>query len=163
MLICALWAPLFSPGGAGGVQGEGGIGSGVHYLYRMGGGGRVPLSLQQFCGYIAVQFCQRSHPSLWFWRSMASCLSIAKFTIQCPGNQTPQFLPTRTSAWGFLIRYCVSLIVVRKNPPMAILATIKASRIWDCFSCTWPPCLVIAGDVLKTYKKLVAALYNELW
>jgi len=43
------------------------------------------------------------------------------------------------------------------QPSLAILAIFKARRMSDCSSCTWPPCLAIVADMLKTSKKLVAA------
>jgi len=39
----------------------------------------------------------------------------------------------------------------------------KATHLLDCSCCTWPPCLAIVADMLKTYKKLVAASKNEIW
>jgi len=105
----------------------------------------------------AVPFWQGMQPSVWFSRTFAGCLSIAAFTLLCPGNSTLRFFSSRTSARGFLISCCISSIAARENPPLAMLAIFKARRMSDCSSCTWPPCLAIVADMLKTSRKLVAA------
>jgi len=122
-----------------------------------GGGASVPLRLQRVCGFCAVTFWQGRQPSVWFSRTIAGCLSIAAFTLLCPANTTPRFFSSRTTARGFLISCCVYLLTARKNPSLAMLATLKARHMSDCSSCTRPPCLAIVADMLKTYKKLVAA------
>jgi len=61
------------------------------------------------------------------------------------------------SEWRFLISCCISSLAACQNPPLAILAIFKARHMLDCSSCTWPPCLTIVADMLKTYMKLVAA------
>jgi len=96
------------------------------------------------------------------WRSFAGCLSIAAYTSLYPGNPVPRFGSVRTSARGVLIRYCASSIAACKNSSLAILAIFKARRMSDCCSCSWPPCLAIVPDTLKTNKKLVAASNNEI-
>jgi len=138
-----------SPDGTCGGSGRGGAG--------LGGGAPLPLHLQRVCGCFVVPFWQWRQPSIWFSRTIAGCLSIAAFTLLCPGNSTPRFCPSRTSAWGVLISCCVSSIAARENPPLAILAIFKARRMSDCSSCTRPPCLAIVADMLKTSRKLVAA------
>jgi len=90
-------------------------------------------------------------------RTIDGCLSITAFTLLCPGNTTPRFFPFRTSAYGFLISCCVSSIAAQENSSLAILALFKARCMSDCSSCNWPPCLAIVDEMLKTYKKLVAA------
>jgi len=105
---------------------------------------------------------QGRHPSMWFWPSVARCLAIAAFTYLCPGNSTSCFLSARTSAWDLLISYCVSSIAVCEHPALAILEIFKARRRLDYSSCTWPPCLTIVVDMLKTYTNLAAASNNEI-
>jgi len=126
--------------GVGGVPYRGGVdsevGSGVSCLCQLGGGTPVSLRLQHVCRFIAVPFAQGTHPAVWFWQSIAECLSIAAFTFLCPGNSTPQFFSCWTSAQGFSIDYCVSSIVARENPPFAILAIFNDRRMSDCSSCT---------------------------
>ena len=89
--------------------------------------------------------------------------SIAVFTILCSGNSTFRYCSSQTSAQHLLIRYCVSSVATGENPLLAILAVCKARRVLDCSSCTRPPCLAIVADMLKSYKKLVAASKNEIW
>jgi len=122
-----------------------------------GGGAPVPLCLQQVWGFFAVPLGQERQLSVWFSWSIARCLAIAAFTLIGPGNTTPHFISTRTSALGFLISCCVSSIVARKNRSSAIVAIFKARCMSDCSSCTRPSCLAIVADMLKTYKKYVAA------
>jgi len=69
-----------------------------------------------------------------------------------PGNSAPHFNSSRTSAWGFLVRYCVSFIAASLNSPMAILAMFNTRNMSDYSSCTRPPCLAIVADMLKTDK-----------
>ena len=63
---------------------------------------------------------------------------------------------------GFLIRYCISSIAAHENRSWAILAISKARDNLDCSSCTRPPCLAIVTDMLKTFRKIVAASNNEI-
>jgi len=165
-MISRCWSPEVLPVDASGVPGRGGVGSGVGSgfccLRRLGGGAPVPLHLQRVCRFFEVPFWQGRHPGVWFWRSIAGCLAIAAFTLLCPGNSTPRFFSSRTSARGFLIKYYVSTTAVRENPPLAILAMFKARCMSDCSSCTRPPCLAIVADMLNTYKKLVAASNTEM-
>ena len=157
--LCVL---SLSSGREGGFVGRGGA--------CRGGGAPVPLHLQRVCGFFAVPFWQGRQPSIWFSWTIAGCLSIAAFTLLCSGNTTPSFFSSRTSARGFLISCCVSFIVVRENPSLAIVAIFKARRMLDCSSCTQPPCLAIVANMLKTYKKLVSAskvrfgyYLNHIW
>jgi len=112
--------------------------------------------------FFAVPLWQGGHPGMWFQRSIAGCLSIAAFTFLCPANSTPRSFSSRTSARGFLMRYCVSSTAARENPSLAILAIFKPRRTSVCSSCTRPPCLAIVADMLNTYKKFVAASNNEM-
>jgi len=57
----------------------------------------------------------------------------------------------------FIVRCCSFSIAAHEYPPLSGLAIFKARRMSDSSSCTWPPCLAIVADMLKTYKKLVAA------
>jgi len=86
--------------------------------------------------------------------SRVSC--IAEFTFLSPGNSTPHFISTRTSARGSLNTNWVRSIAAWEHPPLAILAILKARCIADWFSCTRPPCLAIVAAMLKTYKKSIA-------
>jgi len=142
-----------SPGGACGIRGEGGTSPHA--------GAPVPLCLQHLCRFFAVHFWQGRHPLVRFSKTIAGCLTIAAFTFVCPGNWTPHFFSSQTSARGFLIRNRDFSIVVHENPPLAILVIFKARCMLDCSSCTRPPCLVIVCAMLKTYNKLVAACKNE--
>jgi len=138
-----------SSGGAGGVRSLGGTGR--------GGGAPGPLRLQLVCGFFAVPVRRGRLSPIWFSRTVAGCLSIAAFPLLCPGNTTPHFCYSRTSAGGFLISCCVSSIAAHATPALAILAIIKVRGMSDCSSCTRPACLAIVADMLKTFKKSVAA------
>jgi len=155
--------PSLSPGGTDGVPGRDGVGSGVGYLCQSGGGAPIPLHLQRVYGFFEVPFWQGRHPFMWFWRSIAGCLSIAAFTCLCLGNLNPRCFSSQTLARRLLIRYCVSSIVAHENHPLAMLAIFKARCMSDCSSWTRPPCLVLVADTLKTYKILVAGSNNEIW
>ena len=48
------------------------------------------------------------------------------------------------------------------KPFLAIFAISKARCMLDCSSCTWPPCLALVADMLKSYKKLFTAYNNEI-
>ena len=139
-----LWAD-----GAGGIPGRGG----AHH----GGGAPVPVVLHHVCGFFAVSFWRGRQPSIWFSRICAGCHSIAAFTFIYLRKTTPRFFFSRTSEQGFFICCCVSSVASHKNPPLAILAIFKARCMADCSSCTRPPCPAIVADMLKTYRKLVAA------
>jgi len=78
-------------------------------------------------------------------------------TFRCLGNSTLGFFSARTSVQRVLIMSCVFFIAAREDPCFAISAIFKARLMSDCSSCTWPPCLAILADMLKTYKKLAAA------
>jgi len=162
LIISAGWAPEVLPVGVGGVPGEGGVGSGICSLRRAGVGAPVLLRVQLVCGFFAVPFWQGRQPDLWFWRSIAGCLCIAAFTFLGPGNSTPRFFSSRTTARGFFMRYFISSIVAREKPSLAILAIFNARCMSDCSSCTRPTCLAIVADMLKTYKTLVDAFNNEI-
>jgi len=144
--------PEVLPVAAGGVPGSGGIGSGVRSLRWSGGGAPVPFCLQRVCRFFTVPFWQGRQPDIWFWQSIAGCLCIAAFTFLCPGNSTPRFISSRTSARCCLMRYFVSSIAAREKPSLAIFAIFNARRMLDCSSCTRPPWLAIVADMLKTYK-----------
>ena len=162
LTIWAFWAPELLPVGAGGVLPKGGVASGVGCLCLSGGGVPVPLCLHCVCGFFGMPCWQGRHPAIWFWPSIARCLSIAAFTILSPGNSTPHFFSSRTSAQGLLIRNCISSIVTRERPSLDIFATSKARCMSDCSNCTRPPCLAIVADMLKTFNILVAACNNEI-
>jgi len=147
--VSELWVLSLSSGGAGGVPGL--------CVASPGGGAPMPLRLQQVCAFFAVPCWQGTQPSVWFCKTIAGYLSIAAFTLLCPGNTTPRFFNSRTAACGFVISCRVSSTAARENPSLAILAIFKARRMSDCSSCTWPPCPAIVADMSKTYKKLVAA------
>ena len=53
------------------------------------------------------------------------------------------------------MRYCLSSIAGCKNPPVSILAIVKARSMSDCFSGTRPPCLAMIAGVLKSRNKLL--------
>jgi len=160
--VSELWVLSLSSGGAGGVPGLGGA--------SCNGGAPVSLHSQRVCRFSAVPFWQGRVPSVWFSWTIAVCLSIAAFTMSCPGNTTPRFFSSWTSARGLLISWCLSSIAARKNASLAFLAIFKARRMSDCSSCTRPPCLAIVADMLKTYKELFAAsevrfgyYLNHIW
>jgi len=139
--VSELWVVSLSSGGAGGVPGLGGAGH--------GGGAAVHLHLQRVCGFFVVPLWEGRQLSVWFSWTIGGCLSIAAVTLLCPGNTTPRFFSSRTSACGVLIRCLVSSIAVRENPSLAILAIFKARHMSDCSSCTRPPCHAIVADMLK--------------
>jgi len=148
--------------GRGGTEGRGGVGSGVGWLRRLGGGAPVPLRLHRVCRFLAVHFSQGRHLAVCCWRSIARFLSITASTLLCPGNATPRIVSSWTSAWGLLIRTCGS-IAARCNRHLAIFAMFQAGCTLDCSCCSRPPCLAIVANMLKTYKKLVAAANDEIW
>jgi len=96
-----------SSDGTGGDSGWGGAG--------LGGGAPLPLCLQRVCGLWAVAIWQGRQWSVWFSRTIAGCLSIAAFTLLCPGNPTRRFFSSRTLARGFLISCCISSIAAHEN------------------------------------------------
>jgi len=161
-MISAHWVQSLLPGGMGGILGGGRVGSELSCLCLSGWGAPVPLGLKRDCGCFAVPLWQGMHLSGSFWQSIAWCLSIAAFTFVCPGNSTPRLISSWTSARGVLIRYRVFLIAGCEYPPGAILAIFKARHMSDCSSCTRPPYLAMVADMLKTYKKLVAASNNKI-
>ena len=112
-------------GGRGGALGGCGFGFGVGCLSRFGGGPPMPLRPQLVWGLCAVPFWQGRQLSVWCSQSIAACLSVAAFTFTCLGNPTPCFISSRTTAWCYLIRNCVSPIVARENPP------------WPCWPYSW--------------------------
>ena len=122
----------------------------------------MPLHLQGVWGFCAVPCWQGRQPSVRFSQSIARCRSIADFTFSCPGNSTPRFFASWTSARGFLMMNCISSIAARENPPLAILAIFKARHVSDCSSCTRPLCLAIVADMLKTHKQSVAACTYQI-
>jgi len=79
-----------------------------------------------------------------------------------PRKLTPRFFSARTLVCGIFIRYSISSVTERENSCLAILAIFKARRMLDNSSSTRPPCLAIVADILKTFKKLVAASNNEI-
>jgi len=162
LMISERSAPELSPVGTGSVPGRGGVGSGVGCLHRSGGGAPVPLGLQRVWGFFAVPFWQEWHPAMWFWWSIARCLSSPAFTCLCPGISISLYVSSRISAQVVLIRYCVCSIAVCENTSLAILTIFKARRMSDCSSCTRPASLAIVADMLNTYKKLVAAFNNGI-
>jgi len=118
------------------------------------------LPVWEFC---AVPLYQGRQPSVWFSRSIASCLPIPAFTTSFQWKSSPCFFSSRTSVRGFFISYCVASIVPRDNPRLAILAILKASRMSDCSSSTQPPYLDIVADMLNSYKKSVAVSTYQIW
>jgi len=155
--VCNLLVPWMGPGGVSDIPGGDGVAPGVGWLRRTGAGAPIPSCLQGVWGFLAVPVWEGRQLYLWFWQVIVGCLSIAAFTALGPGSSTPRFFSSRTSARCFLNTYWVSSIPARENPPLAILGIFNARRMSDCSSCTRPPCLAIVSDMLKTYKKSVAA------
>jgi len=60
------------------------------------------------------------------------------------------------------MRNCVYTVAPCEHPALAIVAIFKARGMSDCFNSTRPPCRAIVGDMLKTYKKLVAASTDHI-
>jgi len=90
--------------GKGGTLGRGGVSSGVSCLRRSGWGAPVPFTLNCVGGFCAVQCWQGRHLAIWFWWSIAGCLSIAAFNLLSPGHSTPRFFSIWTAGRGFWIR-----------------------------------------------------------
>jgi hypothetical protein len=90
------------------------------------------------------------------------CLSIPSLSFLCPQNSANKVICSQTLACGFAIRYCVYAIVESRNTLWAILPGFKTRPMKDCCSDTWPPCLAILADMLKTYQKLVVTSKNEV-
>jgi len=147
--VSELWLPSPSAGGTGWVLGQCGTGR--------GGGAPIPMRLQGVCAFIAVPLWQGRLPSVWFSQTIAGSLSITAVNLLCSGYTAPRLFSSQTLVRGFLISCYVFSLAAHEHPPLAILAIFKARRMFDCSSCTWPPCLAIVTDMLKTYKKLVAA------
>jgi len=120
------------------------------------------LCVPSVCADSLRAFWHGRHLSVWFWRSIAGCHSVAAFTLVCRGNSTPCFFSSQTSVQGLLIRYCDPFIAARENHSLGILAMFKARHMSDCSSCTPPHCLAIVADMLNTYTKLVAASNDEM-
>ena len=112
-----------------------------------------PVSLWMLCCAILAR---RTAIRLFFpnHRLVSFCRSCH---LIMPRKHNTLHLFSQTSARGFLISCCVSSITARKNPSFDLSAIFKARRMSDCSSCTSPRCLAIVADMLKTYKKLVAA------
>jgi len=117
-----------------------------------------PAGLQILCGAVAarkasvcVVLTKRTHVS--FHRSLH---------LYMPWDSSIRFFSSQTSVGGIVIRYCISFIAAHENPSLANLDIFKARRMSDCSSCSRPPCLAIVADMLKPYKKLVAASHNEI-
>jgi len=146
----------------GGILGRGDNGSRVGCLHQSAGGAPVYLRCQCICEFNMGPVWKRRHPAVWFWQSIAVCLSIAAITFLCPGNSTPHFFSSWTLAWRFLIRDCISSIATCEILGEVILAISKARRMLDCSSCTRPPCFALVADILKSCKTLVAASNNEI-
>jgi len=102
----------------------------------------------------AVHLIFPNHSRVSFHHSLH--MSMPKNSIRC-------FFCSRTSALGFLMWYCVSSVVVCKNPSLAILAIFKTRCMSDCSSCTQPPCIAIVADILKTYKIILTASTYQIW
>jgi len=112
-----------------------------------------PVCMGILCGAIVAREADiRS-----IFPKQAGCLSIAAYTCLFPAISTPCCFSSQNSTRDSFIRYCVSTLAVRNIAPLALLAIFKAWCMSDCYSCTWPPCVVIVADMLKTYNKLVAA------
>jgi len=147
--ISERWVVSLWSGRTGSVAGGGGA--------HRDGGAPVPLGLQRVCGCFAVPLWLGRQPFVWFSHTIARCLSIAAFTLSRPRNITPTFFSSRPSAGCYLNCCCVSSIKAWETLPLAISTIFKARRMSECSSCTWPLCLAIVGDMLKTYKKVFAA------
>jgi hypothetical protein len=147
--IFELCAPASSPGTRGGIPEGGGAGS--------SGGSPLSLHLQYFCRYFPVSFWQESQLSVWLSWTIGRCHSITAFTMLCTRNSTTCFISAQTIANGFLISYCISTIAACKNPSLAIFAIFKVRHMSDCSSCTWPPFITIAADMLATYREFVTS------
>ena len=147
--VLELWVLSLSSGEAGGVPGLGGP--------SRGGGAPVSFLWQRVSVLFAVPFWQGRQLYVWFSRTIAGCLAIPSFTLFCPGNTTSRIFSSQTSECGLMIIVCISSIAPRENRSSAILAIFRARRMSDYSSCTRPPCLAIVADMLKTYRKLVAA------
>jgi len=73
-----------------------------------------------------------------------------------PGeHNTPFFHFLNFGSW-FVDLLLRSLHCSARKPFFRHLGYIQPRCMSDCSSCTQPPCLAIAADMLKTYKKLVA-------
>ena len=79
-----------------------------------------------------------------------------------PWKLNTRFFSSRTSARGFLIRYCFSPTAARENLLLGIWVIFNARCMSDNSSCTGPPCLGIVTDLLNIYKIVVAACNNEI-
>jgi hypothetical protein len=97
-----------------------------------------------------------------FDKSLGRCISIAAFTFVCPGNSTPHFFSSRTSAQGLWITYWVSCIAPRQYPSFYILVKFTARCMLDSSSITRPCCLAIVADMSKPYWTLVAESNIEI-
>jgi len=122
----------------------------------LGSLGRIVVAVQK--GWV-IELWLPNHFTL-CWCSRVSLYRSLHLAI--PKNVTPRFLSSRTLERGSFIWYCVSSVVAREIPPLAISAIFKARCLSECSSCTLPPCSAIVADMLKTYNKLVAASRNQI-
>jgi len=154
---------------SGGVTGRGRLRAGQRWSplwspHSASGGGRCtssfasPVCLRILCGAIlARKAAGRLVMTKHCWVSLYRSLHLL-----CPGNSTPRFFSSWTSAHGVLMRYFMSSIAAREKPSLAIVAIFNARCMSDCSSCTRPPWLAIVADMLKTYKTLVDASNNAI-
>jgi hypothetical protein len=132
-----------SPGGADGIPGGGGAAWGVC--------SPDTVCLQSVCGFCAMPFSQGREQSIWFHQPLSDF-----FRSQPSPGFTIETQPPTSSLlglWhtGVLISCCVSSVVAQETPPLAILAIFKATHILAYSGCTWPPCLALVANLVKTY------------
>jgi hypothetical protein len=107
-------------------------------------------------------YANGNHLVLWICHGIDGCLCFIAFTMLSRVQSTPCILTSQMLACDYFITYCVSSIAALDSPPLAILGILKAWCMLVSFSCTVPPCLALVADMLKTYKKIVAASNNEI-
>ena len=123
--ISDTWATSISLGCALGIPGGCGPGWGDGCPRRCGRCAPVPFRLQSVWGFRPVPSSQGRQPSVRFCQSIAGCLSMAAFTFLFPGNSTPCFCYSGTSA-------VVSWLVIA----FAVLRRAKC-LLWPCWPYSW--------------------------
>jgi hypothetical protein len=79
------------------------------------------------------------------------------------GSHQEQLLPLSEFIAGFLASVFRFLYCGMCNASFGHVVIFNARRMTDCSTCTCCRCFGIVPDMLKTYRKLVAASKNVIW
>jgi len=106
------------------------------------------------CLTVAFSTCQvgkEGSGPLAFRETVAGWLWIAIFIPFWTANTTPKFISSHTSEQTLLIICCIPSLATRHSAPLASLDITNAWLMSACSCCSWPPCLAIVANMLKTY------------